>query len=224
MPLGWAANNGDGFLNPAPGLDVLYEDQQLLVVNKPANLLSVPGRGPANQDSVQTRAAGLLPQALIVHRLDCATSGVMVLAKTKEAQRELNRQFQERETQKEYHAITHGPCPHKAGKIRFPLITDWPNRPRQKICYLQGKPSLTQFERLSQNGTQNRLKLVPITGRSHQLRVHTMATGMAIVGDRLYANHAVADMSDRLLLHAHTLAIKHPQTGKRVSWQAELPF
>lgn len=195
-----------------------------MVVNKPANLLSVPGRGPHNQDSVLSRAAEALPQALIIHRLDCATSGVMVLAKTKAAQRELSRQFQDRETQKEYRAITYGPCPHPKGEIRFPLITDWPNRPRQKICYLQGKPSLTRFERLSQDGSRNHLRLIPVTGRSHQLRVHTMATGMAIIGDNLYANTTVAGMSDRLLLHAHKLQVQHPDSGKTLCWQAELPF
>ena len=207
-----------------PSLNILYEDDQILVVNKPANLLSVAGRGPENQDSIQTRAQALYAQALVVHRLDCATSGVMLLAKTKAAQSELMRQFRERETHKEYQAITWGDCPAQEGNIEFPLITDWPNRPKQKICYDEGKPSLTRYKVLEQDGQRRRLLLIPVTGRSHQLRVHTMGLGMPIIGDRFYASDAVIAMADRLLLHAHTLTFKHPSTGASITCRAPLPF
>ncbi len=205
-------------------LDILFQDEHLLVVNKPADLLSVPGRGPDNQDSIATRASALYPQALVVHRLDCATSGVMVLAKTKQAQSELSRQFRDRETEKTYHAITWGECPAQQGSIDFPLIADWPNRPKQKICYETGKPSLTRYQLLEQDGQRNRLLLIPVTGRSHQLRVHTMALGMPILGDRFYALEAVIAMSPRLLLHAHTLTFQHPVDKHSMTCTATLPF
>ena len=205
-------------------LDILFEDAHLLVVNKPAGLLSVPGRAAHNKDSVQSRAEALYPQALTVHRLDCATSGVMVLAKTKAAHRELSRQFQDRETHKQYHALTYGPCEQEEGEMNFPLITDWPNRPKQKICYEQGTPSLTRFRLLKREGNINHLLLIPITGRSHQLRLHTMAMGMPIIGDTFYANQAIATMKDRLMLHAHRLDIRHPASAQALQFQAELPF
>ena len=208
----------------SPALDILYQDDHLLVVNKLADLLSVAGRGPDNQDSIHTRAQALYPQALVVHRLDCATSGVMLLAKTKSAQSELSRQFRDRETHKEYQAITWGNCPAEQGSIDFPLITDWPNRPKQKICYEQGKPSLTRYLVLEQNGLRQRLLLIPVTGRSHQLRVHAMALGMPILGDRFYAPEAVVAMSDRLLLHAHKLTFTHPMTRETMTCVAPLPF
>lgn len=207
-----------------PKLDILFEDDQLLVVNKPADLLSVAGRGPDKQDSIHTRAQALYPQALVVHRLDCATSGVLLLAKTKAAQSELSRQFRERETAKEYQAITWGDCPVAEGSMEFPLITDWPNRPKQKICYQEGKPSLTHYKVLEQDGQRRRLLLIPVTGRSHQLRVHTMALGMPIIGDRFYAPEPVIAMADRLLLHAHSLTFKHPASGAPVTCIAPLPF
>ncbi|HEX4940472.1 MAG TPA: pseudouridine synthase, partial [Candidatus Kapabacteria bacterium] len=151
-------------------LVILFEDDHLFVVDKPAGLLSVPGRLPQHQDSIQLRAARRFPQALVVHRLDCATSGVMVLAKTKEAQSELSRQFRDRETAKEYIAVTFGNCPARTGEVDLPLIVDWPNRPLQKICFEHGKPSLTRYELLDRDGQRNRLRLIPVTGRSHQLR------------------------------------------------------
>ena len=211
-------------VQPGNPLDILYEDDQLLVVNKPADLLSVAGRGPHKQDSVHTRAQALYPQALVVHRLDCATSGVMLLAKTKAAQSELSRQFQMRETAKEYQAIAWGDCPAACGDIQFPLITDWPNRPRQKICYQHGKPSLTHYQLLEQDGRWNRLRLIPVTGRSHQLRVHCMALGLPILGDRFYAPEHVVAMSQRLLLHAHHLRFQHPTGRHSITCSAPLPF
>lgn len=207
-----------------PTLDILFEDDHLLIVDKPADLLSVAGRRPDNQDSIHTRAQALYPQALVVHRLDCATSGLMLLAKTKAAQSELSRQFRERETHKEYQAITYGECAVDQGEIQFPLITDWPNRPKQKICHEQGKPSLTRYRVLEQDGPRRRVLLIPVTGRSHQLRVHTMALGMPILGDRFYAPEPVIAMADRLLLHAHSLSFRHPASGAPFTCTAPLPF
>jgi tRNA pseudouridine32 synthase/23S rRNA pseudouridine746 synthase len=210
---------------PAAGdLVILFEDPHLLVVDKPAGLLSVPGRLPEHQDSIQTRAARHYPQALVVHRLDCATSGVMLLAKTKAAQSELSRQFRERETAKEYIAITYGDCPADQGDIDLPLIADWPNRPKQKICFEHGKPSLTRYELLARYGQRNRLRLIPVTGRSHQLRLHTQALGMPILGDTFYAPPHIQAMSPRLLLHATSLEFRHPATDHGIRIQSALPF
>ena len=206
------------------GLKILFEDEQLLVVDKPAGLLSVRGRGPDKQDSVQSRAEAQYPQALVVHRLDCATSGLMLMAKTKAAQAALSQQFRDRQVEKEYCAITYGPCPETAGQIEFPLTVDWPQRPRQKICYATGKPAQTLFQRIHREAELNRVLLFPITGRSHQLRVHTMAMGMAIVGDQLYASPVVAAMSPRLLLHASKLHCTHPLSGRPLRYQSEVPF
>ena len=205
-------------------LTILLEDDHILVVDKPAEMLSVPGRGPANQDSIASRAAARYPEIHVVHRLDCSTSGVMLLAKTREAQSELNRQFRDRETDKEYIAVGFGECPSDSGEIDFPLITDWPNRPRQMICYEHGKPSLTHFEVLERAAGKVRLRLIPITGRSHQLRVHCMAIGLPLLGDNLYAPPAVLAMSPRLLLHAHRLVFKHPDTGHGVDVVSAVPF
>lgn len=205
-------------------LIILLEDEHILVVDKPAELLSVPGRGPDNQDSIASRAASRYPEIHVVHRLDCSTSGVMVLAKTKAAQSELNRQFRDRETGKEYIAVGFGECGSDTGEIDFPLITDWPNRPRQMICYEHGKPSLTRYEVLQRNHGQVRLRLIPVTGRSHQLRVHCMAIGLPLLGDNLYAPADVLAMSPRLLLHAHRLSFRHPVTGHDTEVVSGVPF
>lgn len=205
-------------------LSILLEDDHILVVDKPAELLSVPGRGPDNQDSIASRAAARYPEIHVVHRLDCSTSGVMVLAKTRAAQSELNRQFRDRETAKEYIATGFGECSSDSGEIDFPLITDWPNRPRQMICYEHGKPSLTHYEVLARDNGKVRLRLIPVTGRSHQLRVHCMAIGLPLLGDNLYAPPDVLAMSPRLLLHAHRLVFKHPDTGHGIEVVSAVPF
>lgn len=205
-------------------LIILFEDDHLLAVDKPAGLLSVPGRLPQHQDSVQLRAARQFGEALVIHRLDCATSGVMLLAKTKPAQSELSRQFRDRETAKEYIAVTFGDCPAERGEVDLPLIVDWPNRPLQKICYEHGKPSLTRYELLERDGQRNRLKLIPVTGRSHQLRVHMLALGMPIIGDEFYAPPAILAMSPRLLLHAAVLEFRHPVSGHGMKIGSAVPF
>lgn len=196
-------------------LAVLYVDDALLVLNKPAGLLSVPGRGEDKQDCVSVRAQQLYPDALVVHRLDMSTSGVMIMARGAVAQRILNDAFADRTTQKRYIAVVDGHLPaplQEWGVINLPILVDWPNRPLRIIDSENGKPSVTRWRVLSHNAIDNttRVELEPITGRSHQLRVHLLAIGHAIVGDALYSCPRVQSMAKRLLLHAHTLELNHP--------------
>lgn len=204
----------------------LYEDDHLLLVNKPSGLLSVPGRHPQNRDSLISRLQRNWPQALIVHRLDMDTSGIMVVALSKEAHSNLSKQFERRQVTKTYEAIVQGvPFPEE-GSIDLPLITDWPNRPLQKVCFESGKPSLTRYRisEVDENASLSKLSLVPETGRSHQLRLHLQAIGHPILGDNFYAPESVRSLSVRLLLHAQTLTLKHPTTGETIEGLAETPF
>lgn len=207
----------------APYLDILYQDNDMVVLNKPSGLLSVPGKAAEHLDSVQYRVQRVWPTAAIVHRLDMATSGVMVMALHKAAQRTLNQQFQLRQTSKRYIARVAGCIQAAYGSIALPLICDWPNRPKQKVCYTHGKPSLTHFEVLTRNETETRVALEPVTGRSHQLRVHLQFIGHPILGDKFYAGDAV-NAASRLQLHATSLALFHPTTGCRQQFVAECPF
>lgn len=199
-------------------LTLLYADEALLVLDKPAGLLSVPGRGPEKQDCLSARAQRLYPDALVVHRLDMATSGLMVMARGTTVQRSLNQAFASRTITKRYIAIVDGhlaPPPGAWGVIDLPLMLDWPNRPRRIIDHPRGQPSMTRWRVLSHNGPPDttRVELEPVTGRSHQLRVHLLALGHAIVGDALYASPRVQAMADRLLLHACSLELCHPVTA-----------
>ena len=198
-------------------LAVLYVDETLLVLDKPAGLLSVPGRGEDKQDCLSAQARCLYPDALIVHRLDMATSGVMVLARGAAAQRSLNQAFASRAVTKRYIAVVDGVLASPAddwGVIDLPIIVDWPNRPRRIIAHQLGKPSATRWRVLLHNELDQttRVELEPVTGRSHQLRVHLLALGHAIVGDALYGSPRVQAMADRLLLHARSLELSHPVT------------
>jgi tRNA pseudouridine32 synthase/23S rRNA pseudouridine746 synthase len=201
-------------MNPVE-LTVLFADETLLVLDKPAGLLSVPGRGEDKQDCLSTRVQRLYPDALIVHRLDMATSGLMLMARGITAQRLLNQAFASRAVAKRYVAVVDG---HLAapdsdwGLIDLPIVVDWPNRPRRIIDPLHGKPSVTRWRVVSHNTAEltTRVELEPITGRSHQLRVHLLALGHAIVGDALYASPRVQAMAARLLLHASALELNHP--------------
>jgi tRNA pseudouridine32 synthase / 23S rRNA pseudouridine746 synthase len=201
----------------------LYLDESLLAIDKPAGLLSVPGRGEANRDCVAARVQAEVADALVVHRLDQATSGVMLLGRGAAAQRALSMAFAERRVVKRYEAVVYGNVREDAGEIDLPLVTDWPNRPRQKVDHEQGKPSLTRWRVLSRDVALNttRLQLEPVTGRSHQLRVHLAAIGHAIVGDTLYAHHAT---ELRLLLHACELRLPHPVDGRTLTIVSPLPF
>ncbi|MDT8385174.1 MAG: pseudouridine synthase [Gammaproteobacteria bacterium] len=208
------------------GLAVLYCDEGLLVVDKPSGLLSVPGRGDDKQDCLLSRAQRDYPEALIVHRLDMETSGVMVLARNKVMHRQLSLLFQNREVTKRYIAVVDGRIADAAGKIDLPLICDWPNRPRQIVDHQQGKPSLTYYKVLWRDVEQGitRVELQPETGRSHQLRVHLQSLGHPILGDRLYASPAQQAKAPRLLLHALSLAFVHPLSAEPLRFICEPGF
>ncbi|WJY15658.1 bifunctional tRNA pseudouridine(32) synthase/23S rRNA pseudouridine(746) synthase RluA [Pectobacteriaceae bacterium CE90] len=208
-----------------PWLHILYQDQHIIVVNKPSGLLSVPGRAPEHKDSIMNRIQADFPQAESVHRLDMATSGVMVVALNKAAERELKRQFREREPKKSYLARVWGTLEQDEGMVDLPLICDWPNRPKQKVCFEQGKAAQTEYQVLARDddGT-TRVKLMPITGRSHQLRVHMLALGHPILGDGFYAHPAAKALAPRLLLHAQELCITHPAFLTPMHFRCEANF
>lgn len=205
------------------GLDqrFLYCDEALIAANKPAGLLAVPGRGADKQDCLSARLQQAFPDALIVHRLDMATSGLMLFARGAEMQRTLSRMFRERAMEKRYIALASGRM-EEAGEIALPLIADWPNRPRQKIDHAHGKPSLTRWRLLGYDAATDtsRLELEPVTGRSHQLRVHLMAIGHPILGDALYGGRPAT----RLMLHAKTLGFLHPVKETGLELACEPPF
>lgn len=210
-----------------PYLDFVYRDDYIAVVNKPSGLLSVPGAKPEYRDSVQTRIQEKCGFAESVHRLDMATSGIIVFALSKKAEKELKRQFRDREPKKFYQALVWGKMGEvgEMGEINFPLICDWDNRPRQKICYVRGKKALTFYEILANypNNT-TRVKLTPYTGRSHQLRLHTMALGHPILGDKFYSNPLAKSLASRMCLHAESLTITHPISGEVMTFSAKANF
>ncbi|NDP37610.1 MAG: RluA family pseudouridine synthase [Rhodoferax sp.] len=200
-------------------LTVIYADDALLVLDKPAGLLSVPGRGEDKQDCLSARAQAQYPDALVVHRLDMGTSGLIVMARGAAAQRVLNQAFASRSVGKRYVAVVDGqlaPPSQSWGVIDLPIMVDWPQRPRRIIDCQLGKPSVTHWRVLSHNASDGttRIELEPLTGRSHQLRVHLLALGHAIVGDALYGSARVHAMANRLLLHACSLELSHPVTAQ----------
>ena len=193
---------------------ILYEDRDLLLVRKPDLLLSIPGRHPLNKDCLITRLQQRYPNASIVHRLDLDTSGIMVIPLNKQTHAHISRQFQQRVVQKSYHAIVFGVVEADSGEITLPIACDWNNRPRQMICHERGKHALTHFEVLCRDTDRTRLLLQPVTGRSHQLRIHMREMGHPILGCDMYAHETALGMADRLMLHATTLEFEHPGTGK----------
>lgn len=208
-----------------PWLHILYQDEHIMVVNKPSGLLSVPGRLEEHKDSVMTRIQRDFPQAESVHRLDMATSGVIVVALTKAAERELKRQFREREPAKQYVARVWGHPAAEKGMIDLPLICDWPNRPKQMVSVELGKPAQTEYQVLAYDADNSaRVQLKPITGRSHQLRVHLLALGHPILGDRFYAHPKALAMAPRLQLHAESLTITHPAFGNSMTFRQPADF
>lgn len=202
----------------------MHLDADLVVVNKPAGLLSVPGRGPERADCAWARVRALVPDAQVVHRLDMATSGLLLFGRGAAMQRVLSIAFADRRVHKRYVAVVEGGPATDAGEVDLPLIADWPNRPRQKVDRALGKPSLTRWRVLARDGGRTRLALEPVTGRSHQLRVHTAAMGWPIVGDALYGDSARTDPEPRLLLHASELALPHPLDGRALGWTSPAPF
>ena len=214
-------------------ITVLHADPHLLVLEKPAGLLSVPGRGPENADSLSARAQRHYPDALVVHRLDMATSGLLLMARGAAAQRTLSRAFAERRVHKSYVAVAAGTLPLLPDwqDISLPLIVDWPRRPRSKVCHDTGKPSHTRWRALAHETwpapgglAATRVELEPVTGRSHQLRVHLMATGHPLLGDELYAEGDALAAAPRLLLHASRITLPHPHTGERLHFHSAVPF
>jgi tRNA pseudouridine32 synthase/23S rRNA pseudouridine746 synthase len=202
-------------------LDLVCSDESLLVVNKPAGLLAVPGRGADKQDCLSARLQHEFPDALVVHRLDMSTSGLMLFAHGAVMQRRLSLMFQEREVEKRYIAVVSGMIEPEAGEVNLPIAADWPNRPLRKIDAGSGKPSLTRYRALGHDGTSTRVELEPVTGRTHQLRVHMAAIGHPILGDALYGD---ANSAPRLLLHALTLSLVHPLTGAPLYFVSSAPF
>lgn len=208
-----------------PWLDLVYRDDYIAVVNKPSGLLSVPGNQPQYYDSAMSRVKEKYGFCEPAHRLDMATSGILLFALSKAADRELKRQFREREPKKYYQALVWGHVEQDHGVVELPLICDWENRPRQKICFERGKRAVTFYDVLQRypNNT-TRIKLTPITGRSHQLRLHMLALGHPILGDKFYAHPQAKALSPRLCLHAESLQIQHPITGETMEFTAPIGF
>jgi len=205
---------------------VHHVDESFIVAEKMAGLLCVPGRGDDKQDCLIRRVQALYPDALIVHRLDMATSGLVLLARGKPAQVNLSGQFERRLVTKTYFALVEGLVSDASGEIDLPLFPDWPNRPRQKVDFINGKQALTNYRVISRLGRagQSLLELSPITGRTHQLRIHLMSIGHPIVGDRLYSNDQIDEQHTAMCLHAGVLSFDHPRTGKRITFSSQATF
>lgn len=215
--------------NAANALEIVYVDGDLIVLNKPAGLLSVPGRGDDKQDCLSARVQALYPDALIVHRLDMATSGLIVMARSPAVQRALSAQFAQRQVHKQYQAVVSGCVEQTDGTwrtIELPMGADWPNRPKQMIDHAHGKPSQTRLRvlHIDAQRQQTHVLLEPLTGRTHQLRVHCQAIGHPILGDALYANADVLVQSHRLLLHASVLVFEHPIESRLMRFTAQTLF
>lgn len=208
-------------MKPLP--PILFQDEHLIVLNKPCGMLSVPGRGPEKIDSLAHRVQAHYPDAKVVHRLDCYTSGVMLFALGIENQREMNRQFRDREIDKEYVALVRGVVEEESGVMDQPMRLDVDNRPIQIVDYEQGKQCETRWSVIERGENDTRLRLIPITGRSHQLRVHCMVLGHPIIGDHFYgiAEDAEAEV---MLLHAQRLEFTHPASGDRVAVEVAADF
>ncbi|MCP1608273.1 RluA family pseudouridine synthase [Pseudomonas citronellolis] len=210
---------------PLSNIQIVHQDAALLVVNKPTLLLSVPGRAEDNKDCLVTRLQeNGYPEARIVHRLDWETSGLMVLALDADSHRELSRQFHDRETEKAYTALCWGEPERDSGRIELPLRYDPENKPRHIVDHEHGRHALTFWRVVERCGQYARVELTPITGRSHQLRVHMLSIGHPLLGDRLYAEGEALALRDRLCLHASLLCLTHPQSGERLRFESPAPF
>ena len=210
------------FLDMTENIELHFIDEALLVAEKPAGLLSVPGRLPENQDCVVSRLQLEYPDALTVHRLDQVTSGLMLYARGKAMQIALSKQFEQRQVSKRYEALVQGLVEDESGEIDLPLICDWPNRPKQMVSFELGKPSLTRWRVLARDvaAQTTRVELEPVTGRSHQLRLHLASIGHPIVGDVMYD----AQPALRVCLHARRLGFVHPLSGEMLEFVSECPF
>lgn len=209
---------------PTDPVAVLHRDEDLLIVEKPSGLLSVPGKPESHRDCLEARVKVEVPMALLIHRLDLETSGVMVFAMNRRAQKIINGQFERRIVKKTYIARVAGRVEGDAGEIDLPLTADWPNRPMQKVCAETGKPARTLWRVIGREGGTTRLRLTPETGRSHQLRVHLKEIGHPILGDPFYAPPAARAAVGRLTLHAERLELRHPADGAWTGWTSPCPF
>ena len=207
---------------PDTPLQFVHEDAQVLVMDKPAGLLTVPGKLEGRQDCLITRLQAERWDALLVHRLDCDTSGVIIFARTRQVQGFLGQEFEQRRARKTYIARVHGRIEADQGTIDLPMASDWAYRPRQKVDPA-GRPALTDWQVIDRTAVETRVRLTPHTGRSHQLRVHMLALGHPIIGDQIYAPET-SRQYPRLMLHAETLSLHHPATGERVTFAAPVPF
>lgn len=212
------------YFPPDGPLDILYHDRDIILLNKPAGLLSVPGRQDHMKDSLSSRVQDRFPTATVVHRLDMDTSGIMVMARTKAAHRHISKQFEKRMTQKSYIAHLYGRIEADKGEINLPLILDWPNRPLHIVDHIRGKSALTRWEVLCRKQDYTQVIFYPVTGRTHQLRVHAQAMGHPILGDRLYAPEPVINMACRLLLHAQMLTLTHPYSHEIITFTSAPDF
>lgn len=220
---GYLACMSDEYTPPNDPLVILHQDHELLLVDKPSGLLSVPGKGEHLADCLIARIQAVFPDALLVHRLDRDTSGIMVFAMTPHAQRHLGLQFEKRQIKKTYVARVWGHVQEREGTVDLPLIVDWPNRPKQHVDFENGKPALTDWKVMKYEDGATRMRLFPKTGRSHQLRVHMKEIGHAILGDPFYADGPARD-APRLMLHAESLRLRHPDGGKGLTFKARCPF
>ena len=209
---------------PKTPLDILYIDEDVLVVNKPSGLLSVPGKELKHWDSLELRVKAQYANSLLVHRLDMDTSGVIIFALNKSSQRSLNLQFEQRVVKKIYEARVFGNIKKNNGFIDLPLKVDWPNRPLQKVDIKEGKDALTHWHVLKRERNATRVRLMPESGRTHQLRVHMMSIGHAILGDRFYGNAIEINLAKELQLHAKQLVVNHPKSGKSLAFVSNVPF
>lgn len=208
---------------PDVPLAIIHADDQMFALDKPAGLLSVPGKLEGRGDCLITRLQAAHPEALLVHRLDCDTSGVIVFARNKVAQAWLGQQFEKRVAKKAYVARLWGHLTPATGRVDLPLCADWPNRPRQMVSHEHGRPAQTDWQVVADEETGSRVHLMPLTGRSHQLRVHMMELGHAILGDPIYAT-GEAKAFPRLMLHAESLTLQHPATKLPITFAAPVPF
>ncbi len=209
---------------PQTPLQVLHHDDHILVLSKPSGLLTVPGKPAAHADCLEHRARQRFPTATIVHRLDMDTSGVLIMALTSEVHRHLGLQFERRKTEKKYIARVWGEMAPPRGQVSAPLICDWPNRPKQMVDAERGRHAQTNWEVITKGEGTTRVRLHPVTGRSHQLRVHMLTLGHPVLGDNLYAHDEAHAAADRLQLHSASLTLHHPQDGIRVTFSDPCPF
>lgn len=207
---------------PDVPLSILYQDRAIIVADKPAGLLSVPGKLVGREDCLETRLRLAFPGTLLVHRLDCDTSGVMIFARNKAAQGFLGQEFEQRRTKKTYVARILGQLQAVEGRVDLPIGVDWPNRPRQMVDPINGRSAITDWVVTNRSDTETRVRLLPVTGRSHQLRVHMLSLGHPILGDPIYSDDSAA--YPRLMLHAETLGLHHPDTKEWVSFVAPCRF